>query len=155
MKNQLTENFDKQPTVTNQQSRNVGFDIIRVKHTLKKSWIWISLILISSIVIAFFLNRYTKPIYISESIIKLEFDENFKLKKDLNVKGDIKTANIKISEKYEIKNLIGNFLYKKNSFYFSELSWNFSDKKNIEREFFKGELNFSQTKKKIRRKFKI
>ena len=80
--------------------------------------------------------------------LKLEFDENFKLKKDLNVKGDIKTANIKISEKYEIKNLIGNFLYKKNSFYFSELSWNFSDKKNIEREFFKGELNFSQTKKK-------
>ena len=48
--------------------------------------------------------------------LKLEFDENFKLKKDLNVKGDIKTANIKISEKYEIKNLIGNFLYKKNSF---------------------------------------
>ena len=44
--------------------------------------------------------------------------------------------------------MIGNFLYKKNSFYFSELSWNFSDKKNIEREFFKGELNFSQTKKK-------
>ena len=43
--------------------------------------------------------------------------------------------------------MIGNFLYKKNSFYFSELSWNFSDKKNIEREFFKGELNFSQTKK--------
>ena len=80
--------------------------------------------------------------------LKLEFDENFKLKKDLNVKGDIKTANIKISEKYEIKNLIGNFSYKKNSFYFSELSWNFSDKKNIEREFFKGELNFSQTKKK-------
>ena len=80
--------------------------------------------------------------------LKLEFDENFKLKKDFNVKGDINTANIKISEKYEIKNLIGNFLYKKNSFYFSELSWNFSDKKNIEREFFKGELNFSQTKKK-------
>ena len=80
--------------------------------------------------------------------LKLEFDENFKLKKDFNVKGDIKTANIKISEKYEIKNLIGNFLYKKNSFYFSELSWNFSDKKNIESEFFKGELNFSQTKKK-------
>jgi len=80
--------------------------------------------------------------------LKLEFDENFKLKKDFNVKGDIKTANIKISEKYEIKNLIGNFLYEKNSFYFSELSWNFSDKKNIEREFFKGELNFSQTKKK-------
>ena len=80
--------------------------------------------------------------------LKLEFDENFKLKKDFNVKGDINTANIKISEKYEIKNLIGNFSYKKNSFYFSELSWNFSDKKNIEREFFKGELNFSQTKKK-------
>ena len=80
--------------------------------------------------------------------LKLEFDENFKLKKNFNVKGDINTANIKISEKYEIKNLIGNFLYKKNSLYFSELSWNFSDKKNIEREFFKGELNFIQTKKK-------
>ena len=79
--------------------------------------------------------------------LKLEFDENFKLKKDFNVIGDINTANIKISEEYEVKNLIANFLYEKNSFYLTEMSWSFDNQKNIEREFFNGELNFKQRKK--------
>ena len=47
--------------------------------------------------------------------LKLEFDENFKLKQDFSIAGDINTANIKISDKYEIKNLIANFLYEKKS----------------------------------------
>ena len=79
--------------------------------------------------------------------LKLEFDENFKLKQDFNATGDINTANIKISDEYEIKNLIANFLYKKNSFYLNEVSWSFSDQENAEREFFNGELNLKQKKK--------
>ena len=79
--------------------------------------------------------------------LKLEFDENFKLRQDFNVAGDINTANIKISDEYEIKNLIANFLYKKNSFYLNEVSWSFSDQENAEREFFNGELNLKQKKK--------
>ena len=80
--------------------------------------------------------------------LKLEFDENFKLKKDFNVGGDINTANIKISDEYEIKNLVANFLYKKNSFYLSKVSWSFNNEENAEREFFNGELNLKLRKKK-------
>ncbi len=80
--------------------------------------------------------------------LKLEFDENFKLKKDFNVGGDINTANIKISDEYEIKNLVANFLYKKNSFYLNKVSWSFNNEENAEREFFNGELNLKLRKKK-------
>ena len=79
--------------------------------------------------------------------LKLEFDENFKLKQNFSVGGDINTANIKISDKYEINNLIANFLYKDNSFYLNEASWSFNHEQNAEREFFNGELDFKQRKK--------
>jgi len=77
--------------------------------------------------------------------LKLEFDENFKLKDNYSVSGDINTADIKISDEYEISNLITNFLYEKKSLYLNEISWNFNDSKNTEREFFNGELNLKQT----------
>ena len=79
--------------------------------------------------------------------LKLEFDENFKLKQDFSIAGNINTANIKISDKYEIKNLIANFLYEKKSFYLNEVSWSFAGQKNAEREFFDGELGLKQRKK--------
>ena len=79
--------------------------------------------------------------------LKLEFDENFKLKKNFNVAGDINTANIKISDEYEIKNLIANFLYEKKSFYLRDISWSFNSQENQEREFFNGEFNLKQRKK--------
>ena len=41
--------------------------------------------------------------------LELEFDENFKLKDNFNISGIVNTANIKISDEYEIKNLITNF----------------------------------------------
>ena len=71
----------------------------------------------------------------------------FKLKQNFSVGGDINTANIKISDKYEINNLIANFLYKDNSFYLNEASWSFNHEENAEREFFNGELDFKQRKK--------
>ena len=79
--------------------------------------------------------------------LKLEFDENFKLKKDFNIAGDINTANIKISDGYEINNLIANFFYEKNSFSLREISWSLNNKEIKEREFFNGELNLRQRKK--------
>jgi len=79
--------------------------------------------------------------------LKLEFDDNFKLKKDFSIGGDINTANIKISDEYQIKNLIANFLYENKSFYLNEASWSLNDQENAEREFFNGELNLKQRKK--------
>ena len=77
--------------------------------------------------------------------LKLEFDENFKLKDNYSISGDINTADIKISDEYKINNLITNFLYEKKSLYLNEISWNLNDSKNKEREFFNGELNLEQT----------
>ncbi len=89
--------------------------------------------------------------------LELEFDENFKIKNDFSIRGDIGTANIRISDKYEIKNLIANFLYEKNSIYFNKVSWNLGGQENKKKGFFNGEFNIKQTKKNydIDLKFKI
>tara|TARA_B100000029_G_scaffold19871_1_gene20093 strand:+ start:1121 stop:2962 length:1842 start_codon:yes stop_codon:yes gene_type:complete len=79
--------------------------------------------------------------------LELEFDESFKLKDNFNISGIINTANIKISDEYEIKNLITNFSYEKNNLYLNEASWSFKDVPLGEREFFHGELNLKQKKK--------
>jgi len=79
--------------------------------------------------------------------LELEFDENFKLKDNFNISGIVNTANIKISDEYEIKNLITNFSYEKNNLYLNETSWSFKDVPDREREFIHGELNLKQKKK--------
>ncbi len=79
--------------------------------------------------------------------LKLDFDENFKLKQDFAVGGDLKKVNIKISKNYEIKNLIANFLYKKKSFHLKDVSWNLNKKESTESEFFNGEIIINQRKK--------
>ena len=76
--------------------------------------------------------------------LELEFDENLKLRKDLVVKGDIKSANIKISDQYILKNLSANFLYEKNSLYLQDLSWTFNDNEKKEKDFFDGELSIKE-----------
>ena len=78
--------------------------------------------------------------------LELEFDKDFKLKDNYNVKGTINTAEIKISNKYPIKNLIANFSYKKNNLKLNEISWSFDSFSNKQREFFNGELFFKQVK---------
>ena len=79
--------------------------------------------------------------------LNLEFDENFKLKQDLIVKGDIKSANIKISNEYMIKNLKANFMYKTNFFNMSNISCNFINTKNIDSKLFNGEFSLKEIKK--------
>ena len=80
--------------------------------------------------------------------LKLDFDDNFKLKQNFSVAGDISSANIKILDDYEIKNLIANFLYEKKSFNLSEASWSLNEQ-NVKdyKEFFDGEINIKQVKK--------
>ncbi len=79
--------------------------------------------------------------------LKLEFDENFKLKQDFIVAGDIKSVNIKISDKYEIKDLIANFFYKNNSIRLNNISWNLGNQKKIKNEFFNGDIYLRRVKK--------
>ena len=79
--------------------------------------------------------------------LTLEFDKNFQLNRDFSIGGNINTANIKITEKYDIKNLRANFLYENESFYLNEMSWNFNDQKKLEKEFFNGELDVKKNKK--------
>ena len=79
----------------------------------------------------------------------LEFDENFKLTKDLIIQGDIIKTNIKLSKIYEINNLKSKFLYKKNFFSLEDASWNLNNNKNLNYEFFDGAINFKQLGKKL------
>ncbi len=79
--------------------------------------------------------------------LRLEFDENFKLKKNYTIDGNINTAEIKISNNYIIKNLIANFSYKNSSFDLDKISWNLKDSKNISGDFFDGKLNLKPVKK--------
>ena len=80
--------------------------------------------------------------------LKLEFDDNFKLKKNFSVAGDVSSANIKILDDYEIKNLIANFLYEKKSFNLSKASWSLNEQNAKDyKEFFDGEINIKQVKK--------
>ncbi len=83
--------------------------------------------------------------------LELEFDENFKLKTDFTVKGDINQTNIKISDKFEVTNLFSNFLYKNNYFHLNEMSWDLNKNEISKKEFFNGELKF----KKIKKKFEV
>ena len=79
--------------------------------------------------------------------LKLEFDQNYKLNKDFVVNGDISTANIKISDEYEIKNLNSNFFFKKGILNLNNISWSFNDTKNSKKEFFDGKLNIKHKNK--------
>ncbi len=79
--------------------------------------------------------------------LELEFDENFKLKTDFIVKGDINQTNIKISDKFEVTNLFSNFLYKNNYFHLNEISWDLNKNKISKKEFFNGDLKFKKIKK--------
>ncbi len=76
--------------------------------------------------------------------LELEFDEDFELKDNFSLSGNIRDANIKITNEYEIKNLIANFFYDKNNIYFNKISWNLNKSSNSDREFFNGELKLKK-----------
>ena len=62
-----------------QQNSNLTvFDFILIKSTIKKSVVWIILILILSLLSAFFYNRYTLPAYESSLIFQLNKENQSK-----------------------------------------------------------------------------
>jgi len=79
--------------------------------------------------------------------LELEFDKNLNLKKNFSVIGVINSADIKISKKYEVKNLISNFSFKNNNLYLNEMSLNLYDLSGKKNEFFDSKLLIEQVKK--------
>ena len=79
--------------------------------------------------------------------LELKFDKNLALDEDFVVVGDIKNTNIMISNEYDLKNLTGNYVYKKDFFSLNEASWSFNDKKIDDRDFWGGELIFEKKNK--------
>ncbi|OUW48493.1 MAG: hypothetical protein CBD56_02555 [Candidatus Pelagibacter sp. TMED196] len=78
--------------------------------------------------------------------LNLKFDENFKIKDNYIINGHLNSFNIKISEEYEIKNLISTFSYRRGSLLFADMSWNLINKKNQKNEFLNGKIDIVQKK---------
>ena len=78
--------------------------------------------------------------------LKLEFDKNFELKKDLKIQGSVKNAHFKLSEKHIIKNLRSNFFYEKDTLKFDDIFCNLIEKQNLKTEFFNGNIRIKKLK---------
>ena len=73
--------------------------------------------------------------------LNLKFDENFNIKKNYKVNGDINSVNIKFSDEYEIKNLVSKFSYTRGSIFFTDMSWSLISNKNKKNEFLNGNID--------------
>ena len=78
--------------------------------------------------------------------LNLNLDENFNLKDNYKINGDLNSFNIKINDKYEIINLISTFSYTQGSLFFTDTSWKLINKKNQNSEFFNGKIDIVQKK---------
>ena len=76
----------------------------------------------------------------------LKFDDNFNVKNDYELKGDLNSVNIKFSEEYEINNLISTFSYRRGSLSFENMSWNLINEKKEKNEFFNGKISILSKK---------
>ena len=73
--------------------------------------------------------------------LNLKFDENLNIKNNYKVNGDINSVNIKLSDEYEIKNLVSKFSYTPGSTIFTDMSWNLINNENKKSEFLNGNIN--------------
>ena len=78
--------------------------------------------------------------------LNLNLDENFNIKDNYKIHGDLNSFNIKINDKYEIINLISTFSYTQGSLFFTDMSWKLINKKNQNSEFFNGKIDIVQKK---------
>ncbi len=78
--------------------------------------------------------------------LNLNLDENFNIKDNYKINGDLNSFNIKINDKYEIINLISTFSYTQGSLFFTDMSWKLINKKNQNSEFFNGKIDIVQKK---------
>ena len=76
----------------------------------------------------------------------LKFDENFNVKNDYELEGDLNSVNIKFSEEYEINNLISTFSYKRGSLSFENMSWSLINEKKEKNEFLNGKISILSKK---------
>ena len=72
--------------------------------------------------------------------LNLKFDENFNIKNNYKVNGDINSVNIKFSDEYEIKNLVSKFSYTRGSIIFTDMSWSLINNENKKSEFLNGNI---------------
>ena len=73
--------------------------------------------------------------------LNLKFDENFNIKNNYKVNGDINSVNIKFSDEYEIKNLVSKFSYTRGSIFFTDMSFSLINNKNKKNEFLNGNID--------------
>ena len=73
--------------------------------------------------------------------LNLKFDENFNIKNNYKVNGDINSVNIKFSDEYEIKNLVSKFSYTRGSIFFTDMRWDLINSKNKKNEFLNGNID--------------
>ena len=78
--------------------------------------------------------------------LNLKLDENFNIKDNYKINGDLNSFNIKINEKYEIINLISTFSYTQGFLSLTDMSWKIINKKNQNSEFFNGKIEIVQKK---------
>lgn len=119
MSNDLNQEFNlsnqtsklQPPTV--QQTSQGSFDTVRLVHVVQKSWAWMTLTLFICVILAFFYNRYTKPLFRASSIIQLEFNDDAKLSG--------LTAKISGGRKQKAKSLSGEIEIIKSNVLYEEL----------------------------------
>ncbi len=73
--------------------------------------------------------------------LNLKFDENFNIKENYLINGDFDSVNIKVSDEYEIRNLISTFTYTQGSLFFEDMSWNLKSANNEQGEFLNGQID--------------
>ena len=71
----------------------------------------------------------------------MKFDENFNIKNNYKVNGDINSVNIKFSDEYEIRNLVSKFSYTRGSIFFTDMRWDLINSKNKKNEFLNGNID--------------
>ena len=76
--------------------------------------------------------------------LNLKFDENLNIKDNYIVNGDINTVNIKVTDEYEIQNLISTFTYRQGSLLFKDMSWDLINKKNDKNKFLNSQIEIVQ-----------
>ena len=76
--------------------------------------------------------------------LNLKFYENLNIQDNYIVNGDINTVNIKVTDEYEIQNLISTFTYRQGSLLFKDMSWDLINKKNDKNKFLNSQIEIVQ-----------
>ncbi len=90
---------DQQQYPNQEQEILSSFDLEKFKLILHKSWVYIALFLIASCSLAYLYVRYTKPLYESSSVVKLNFESEASM---LNISSPVMKQEGEISGEIEL-----------------------------------------------------